>query len=124
MNSVLIPKDSSMDEDARKGQAVMAKLRPGRSRQPNLFNEADEFDFNNGMVRAQSLRDLTSKFEKLGSNNTASNTKGYFTEFLFKKFCRVCSLLLYLFPFSSYAPIYLGSVFYRIGANIFIILLV
>ncbi|VDN51365.1 unnamed protein product [Dracunculus medinensis] len=89
MNSVLIPKDSSMDEDARKGQAVMAKLRPGRSRQPNLFNEADEFDFNNGMVRAQSLRDLTSKFEKLGSNNTASNTKGYFTEFLFKKFCRV-----------------------------------
>lgn len=70
-------------------KVVVAKLRStARPVIPNC-SETDEMELN-GMVRAQSLRDLTSKFEKMGNPGViASPSKGNF--FLLEKMIKSVS---------------------------------
>uniref|UniRef100_A0A158Q815 FABD domain-containing protein n=1 Tax=Elaeophora elaphi TaxID=1147741 RepID=A0A158Q815_9BILA len=67
-SSVILPKKATTDNRVDDGDAV-TKLRPKVTAHPTIpdCNETDELELSGSMIRAQSLRDLTSKFEKMGN---------------------------------------------------------
>ncbi|VDN04108.1 unnamed protein product [Thelazia callipaeda] len=76
-SSVILPKRTTGSGNAIKND-VPAKLKP-KIRGPAVLecSELDEIELNSSMVRAHSLRDLASKFEKLGNPGLiAPSSKG------------------------------------------------
>ncbi|VDO36818.1 unnamed protein product [Onchocerca flexuosa] len=66
-SSVILSKRAIAGNDVNNGNAS-TKLRSKVAAHPTVpdCNETDELELNGSMIRAQSLRDLTSKFEKMG----------------------------------------------------------
>ncbi|KHN73993.1 Tyrosine-protein kinase abl-1 [Toxocara canis] len=87
-NSVILMKNGSVDSATRseenKGRQKSRCL-AGRADELNPLSENIESDLN-GIVRAQSLRDLASKFEKMGSAHPAISSKGMTTRGTEKRF--------------------------------------
>lgn len=79
-SSVILPKRTTADSGVDDGDAL-TKLRPKIAAHPTVpdCNEIDELELSSSMIRAQSLRDLTSKFEKMGNSGlNAAPSKGNF----------------------------------------------
>uniref|UniRef100_A0A915AI09 Tyrosine-protein kinase n=1 Tax=Parascaris univalens TaxID=6257 RepID=A0A915AI09_PARUN len=76
-NSVILMKNGSVDSAVRHEEGKGHKLRylGGVADEMSSLSEIAENDLN-GMVRAQSLRDIASKFEKLGSAHPTGHSKG------------------------------------------------
>uniref|UniRef100_A0A915PPZ0 Tyrosine-protein kinase n=1 Tax=Setaria digitata TaxID=48799 RepID=A0A915PPZ0_9BILA len=74
-SSVILPKRATSGGGLDDGDA---KLRPKVAARPTMpdCNETDELELNGSMIRAQSLRDLTSKFEKMGNPSSIAPSKG------------------------------------------------
>ncbi|CAG9533871.1 unnamed protein product [Cercopithifilaria johnstoni] len=78
-SSVILPKRVTADSDVD-GDALI-KLKSKVIAHPTIpdCNETDELELSGSMIRAQSLRDLTSKFEKMGNSGlNATPFKGPF----------------------------------------------
>uniref|UniRef100_A0A8R1XTV7 Tyrosine-protein kinase n=1 Tax=Onchocerca volvulus TaxID=6282 RepID=A0A8R1XTV7_ONCVO len=75
-SSVILSKRAIAGSDVNNGSAL-TKLRSKVAVQPTVpdCNETDELELNGSMIRAQSLRDLTSKFEKMGPLHRAGEKR-------------------------------------------------
>ncbi|MCP9256809.1 Tyrosine-protein kinase [Dirofilaria immitis] len=67
-SSVILPKRATSGNNVKDGN-VSTKLKSKVAVHPTVpdCNETDELELSGSMIRAQSLRDLTSKFEKMGN---------------------------------------------------------
>lgn len=80
-------KNGSVDSAVRHEEGKGYKLRclGGLADEMSSLSEIAENDLN-GMVRAQSLRDIASKFEKLGNAHPTGHSKGSFLSDTFRRF--------------------------------------